>query len=157
MFTGCEDGFIRAVSIYPNKIISFLGQHSESEEVQPIQRMAFNRNRNIIATCSYDSKIRFHNVAKFVNKRSGEHIEPMAEDDEEMIEDEKDFVDMEGEDDFDDSDDDDDSFEEEGAPKKFNSKAKGGLDLGELSKAKTTKARKKMIQGQQRKNFFSDI
>ncbi len=36
ILTGAEDGFLRGVSIYPNKIIKILGNHSEDDESFPI-------------------------------------------------------------------------------------------------------------------------
>ena len=36
VLTGSEDGNLRGVSIYPSKIISILGNHSEDDEHFPI-------------------------------------------------------------------------------------------------------------------------
>lgn len=121
--------------------------------------MAYNKNRGLLATCSFDNRIKFHNVSKFldqhVNNKSATADEAMVESDpdEEPAEMEGDYEDMEDEDDDDDDDSDDDNNK---GPRNYG-KSKEGLDLASLSKKTSTKSRKKAQQAQQRKNFFSDI
>jgi WD repeat-containing protein 55 len=70
VITGSEDGFLRGVSIYPNKIISILGKHSEDDEHFPIQRVSVSHCRNFAASCSHDSSIKFYDVAAFIKGRA---------------------------------------------------------------------------------------
>ena len=69
VLTGSEDGILRGVSIYPNKIISLLGQHSEDDEHFPIQKIAISHCKNYVASYSHDSSIKFYDVSEFINKR----------------------------------------------------------------------------------------
>ena len=70
MITGSEDGFIRGVSIYPNKVLSLLGQHSDNEnENFPIERISISRCKNFVASISHDYCIKFHDISNFVDKR----------------------------------------------------------------------------------------
>jgi len=38
ILTGCDDGKLRGVSIFPNKIISTVGTHSDDENIFPIHK-----------------------------------------------------------------------------------------------------------------------
>ena len=62
ILTGCEDGKLRGVSIFPNKIIGVLGQHSDDDTVFPIQKIALSRCGNIAATSSHDESIQFYDI-----------------------------------------------------------------------------------------------
>ena len=57
LLTGCGDGKLRGVSIYPNKIVQIIGQHSDDDTIFPINKIAVNRLGNIAATCSHDESI----------------------------------------------------------------------------------------------------
>ena len=72
ILTGSEDGFLRGVSVYPNKIVSVLGNHSEDDEHFPIQKIALSNCRNFVASCSHDNSIKFYEISSFVRKR--EHL-----------------------------------------------------------------------------------
>lgn len=69
VLTGSEDGILRGVSIYPNKIVALLGQHSEDDEHFPIQKISVSHCKNFAASCSHDSSIKFYEIRDFVNKR----------------------------------------------------------------------------------------
>lgn len=70
VLTGSEDGILRGVGVYPNKIISCLGQHSEDDEHFPIQKLALSHCKNFVASCSHDSSIKFYEIVSFLKKRS---------------------------------------------------------------------------------------
>jgi len=136
VITGSEDGFLRAVGIGPNQILSLLGQHNESEDIQPITRIAQARQSHILATCSHDSAIKFHNIDKFLNKRktmtvTEEEIEMEGSEDEEN---EEDMEDM------------DDEEEEVEVKKEI-----------KFPKKTTVKQRTKEIEKDHKKKFFSNL
>lgn len=58
LITGAEDGFVRGVSVYPNKVVATLGQHEEDEHF-PITKISISHCRNFIASCSHDNSIKF--------------------------------------------------------------------------------------------------
>ena len=43
VLTGGEDGYLRAVSVYPNQIIQIIGKHSEDDQLFPIFKVAKSR------------------------------------------------------------------------------------------------------------------
>jgi WD40 repeat protein len=148
VITGSEDGYLRGVSIGPNKILSLLTPHSEGEEIEPITRISKSRDSNIIATISHDCAIKFHNIYQFLDKRRNTPIDP-AEEIEEMEmnqEDENDFEDMEGDMEEDDDDDDDENMMQIIKPKE-----------PKLPKKTSVKQRKKEIEKDTKKKFFSDM
>lgn len=57
LLTGSEDGKLRGLSIYPNKIISTIGQHSDDQTVFPINKIKITKCQNIAATTSHDESI----------------------------------------------------------------------------------------------------
>lgn len=127
MITGSEDGYIRGVSIGPNKILNYLGNHSENDEIEPITRLAVSNDQRFAASLSYDNWIKFHNISTFVDGRKGIQAEDEEEADSDMEED---------------SDDD-----EEGGKKKEE----------KMQKNVTLESRKREIQKQKKKDFFSDM
>ncbi len=69
VLTGSEDGILRGVGVYPNKILACLGQHSEDDEHFPIQKLALSHCKNFVASCSHDSSIKFYEIVSFLKKR----------------------------------------------------------------------------------------
>ena len=135
------------MSIGPNEIVSLLGQHSESEESQPISRIGVSRDQNIIATISYDSVIKFHNISHFLQKRTGMKIDAVEiETEDNMIEENE--SDMEDLEDSDDDDDDEKIMFEEIKKQEKKNKAFGKTNL---------KERQKEISKDSKKKFFSDL
>ena len=57
ILTGCDDGRLRGVSVFPNKILSTVGTHSDDENIFPIHKIAITRCKNIAATLSHDESI----------------------------------------------------------------------------------------------------
>lgn len=130
MITGSEDGYIRGVSIGPNKILNYLGNHSESDEIEPITRLAVSNDLRFVASLSYDNWIKFHNISTFVDGRKS--FQGEAEDGEE--------ADSDMEEDSDDEDEEGGNKKQPKMPKKVN-----------------LETRKREIQKQKKKDFFSDI
>ena len=59
VITGCEDGNIRAVHLYPHRFLGVVGHH---EKEMPIERMDVSSSGEIIASTSHDNKVKFWNV-----------------------------------------------------------------------------------------------
>jgi hypothetical protein len=57
LLTGCEDGKLRAVSIYPNKILSTVGKHSDDDTVFPVTKLRKSRCGSIVASVSHDESV----------------------------------------------------------------------------------------------------
>lgn len=58
LVTGSSDGIIRLVTVAPNKLVGVLGEHSED----PIERLAFDRSRRLLASASHDDTVKFWDV-----------------------------------------------------------------------------------------------
>ena len=172
ILTGSEDGFLRGVSIYPNKIVSVLGNHSEDDEHFPIQKISLSHCRNFVASCSHDNSIKFYEISRFVKKRENVNNDDLMDLDQLKFEDEEniknsrkskklknmdieeegkdeDFEDLEENDDEDDDDDDDDEEDEEEEEEK--TKEKKG------KRTKNLKSRNKEIVKEKKMEFFSDL
>lgn len=69
VLTGGEDGYLRAVSVYPNQIIQIIGKHSEDDQLFPIFKVAKSRCSQFIATTSNDSSIKFYEIQDLIQQR----------------------------------------------------------------------------------------
>lgn len=164
ILTGSEDGFLRGVSIYPNKIISILGNHSEDDEHFPIQKISLSHCKNFVASCSHDSSIKFYEISEFVHKRGNLKSEEIMDLDKIKFEDEgaikasrkgkknAENMDIEEEkmddEDFDDEESsEDEDFEEEEKEKKKRKNLR----------TKNLKTRNKEIIKEKKMEFFSDL
>ena len=95
---GSEDGFVRAFSLRPSKLLQVVGQHEENEHY-PVQSLALSRCRNIVASTSHDNSIKFYDVSQLVRQRAqprpkeeevekeSEGLERPQEDESELFED----------------------------------------------------------------------
>ena len=52
--TGCEDGNIRAVHLYPHRFLGVVGHH---EQEFPVERLDVNTSGEIIASISHDNRL----------------------------------------------------------------------------------------------------
>jgi len=68
LITGCDDGFLRGVGLFPNGIVKVLGQHEEDEQL-PITGLSMAHCQRIVASISHDNSIKFYDVSKFVSDR----------------------------------------------------------------------------------------
>eukprot|EP00455_Lapot_gusevi_P018403 TRINITY_DN2003_c0_g1_i5.p1 TRINITY_DN2003_c0_g1~~TRINITY_DN2003_c0_g1_i5.p1 ORF type:complete len:396 (+),score=105.46 TRINITY_DN2003_c0_g1_i5:58-1245(+) len=132
ILTGSSDGLIRVVAIHPFSLVGVLGEHEEF----PIERMAFSRDKNFLASCSHDQTVKFWDARDlfvqdeteegddkemehgFPQQGDGEDEDSEEDDDEEEGEEHKHDVDMDSDDDGDDDDDDSDEEEKKGQGKK---------------------------------------
>lgn len=53
--TGSSDGMIRAVNILPNRFLGIVGDHTDF----PIEDLALSHDRQILASCSQDQRVKF--------------------------------------------------------------------------------------------------
>ena len=53
VMTGCEDGNIRAVHLYPHRFLGVVGHH---EQEFPVERLDVNTSGEIIASISHDNR-----------------------------------------------------------------------------------------------------
>jgi len=90
VLTGSEDGYIRAVSISPNKVLNYVGNHSESDEIEPITRLAMSYDMKFVASLSYDNWIKFHNIANLVDERKTVNLNEEDDSDGEDMQEESD-------------------------------------------------------------------
>ena len=72
---GSEDGFLRGVSIYPNKICGILGKHSDDEEHFPIEKIGISHCKKFAGSISNDDSIQFYDISNFTNKRKNSLFE----------------------------------------------------------------------------------
>lgn len=59
VITGCEDGNVRAVHLYPHRFLGVIGHH---EDEFPIERLDVNTTGEIVASISHDNRVKFWNV-----------------------------------------------------------------------------------------------
>lgn len=60
LITGCEDGILRAVHIFPNRFIGQVGDHDGN---LPIEKMDVNGAGHLIASIGHDNKVKFWNIS----------------------------------------------------------------------------------------------
>jgi len=59
VMTGCEDGNVRAVHLYPHRFLGVVGHH---EGELPIEKMDVSGSGEMIASISHDNRVKFWNV-----------------------------------------------------------------------------------------------
>jgi len=60
LITGCEDGHIRAVHLYPHRFLGVVGHHEDSF---PVEKLDVNTTGELVASISHDNRVKFWNVA----------------------------------------------------------------------------------------------
>eukprot|EP00095_Tigriopus_kingsejongensis_P004957 maker-scaffold96_size378025-snap-gene-0.18 protein:Tk04957 transcript:maker-scaffold96_size378025-snap-gene-0.18-mRNA-1 annotation:"wd repeat-containing protein 55" len=60
IITGCEDGTLRAVHLYPHRFLGAVGHH---EGNFPIERLDVSANGEFVASVSHDQRVKFWNIA----------------------------------------------------------------------------------------------
>lgn len=64
--TGCEDGKVRAVQLLPNRIFGYLGNHGG----YTVERVRLCYDKSLIASSSYDHKIKFWDLSGIKDLKS---------------------------------------------------------------------------------------
>jgi WD40 repeat protein len=73
LITGCEDGWIRIVGIYPHSVNLFHQHEDDAEECFPISEMDMSHDCRILASISHDATISFFDLTE-----ASEQIESMG-------------------------------------------------------------------------------
>jgi len=60
VITGCEDGNVRAVHLFPHRFLGVVGHHEDSF---PVEKMDVNTTGELVASISHDNRVKFWNVA----------------------------------------------------------------------------------------------
>lgn len=60
LLTGCEDGNIRAVHLYPHRFLGVVGHH---EDNFPVEKLDVNTTGELVGSISHDNRVKFWNVA----------------------------------------------------------------------------------------------
>eukprot|EP00598_Pedospumella_elongata_P002341 CAMPEP_0184973698 /NCGR_PEP_ID=MMETSP1098-20130426/5365_1 /TAXON_ID=89044 /ORGANISM="Spumella elongata, Strain CCAP 955/1" /LENGTH=448 /DNA_ID=CAMNT_0027496169 /DNA_START=46 /DNA_END=1392 /DNA_ORIENTATION=- len=63
VITGSSDGFLRVVSLHPNKILGVIGDHEEF----PVEGMCASRDGRVLGSFAHDEVIRFWDISMFVD------------------------------------------------------------------------------------------
>ncbi|KAJ8904886.1 hypothetical protein NDN08_001400 [Rhodosorus marinus] len=72
IFTGSSDGMIRVIQLQPNKFLGLAGKHGDL----PIERLSLSCDQRVLASCSHDDVIKFHDVADFYHESDDTAQEP---------------------------------------------------------------------------------
>jgi len=59
VITGCEDGVIRAVHLYPHRFVGTVGHH---EDHFPIEKLDVSAEGDTVASISHDQRVKFWNI-----------------------------------------------------------------------------------------------
>jgi len=119
-------------------VLNYLGNHSDSDEIEAITKMSLSHDKNYVATISYDNWIKFHNISAFVEARANLTAQDFDPEDDDVDEEAK----------FDDEVEDwgDSDIEDFGETKQRIMKKKTNI-----------KERKREIEKEKKINFFSDL
>ena len=79
LITGCDDGYIRAVSILPNKVVSIINSDVEPDDCLPISKIVVKNN--LLAYVAYDEIVRIYDISELRNRE----VENYDSDDEQNI------------------------------------------------------------------------
>jgi len=60
VITGCEDGNVRAVHLYPHRFLGVIGHH---EDEFPVEKLDVNTTGELVASISHDQRVKFWNVS----------------------------------------------------------------------------------------------
>jgi hypothetical protein len=155
ILTGCDDGYVRAVNVLPNKVISIVNDDADEEDSMPVSKITI-KNNLVAFTCN-DDMVRIYDVEGYEAQVEEEEettadpeptMKETKNNDEDMKQDsdaDKQWEDIEDEIDSGDSD----SEEEKEEDKSSNLFYTG--DNHNWSKNKFT------IDQKKRKDFFSDM
>ncbi|CDJ44318.1 hypothetical protein ETH_00041235, partial [Eimeria tenella] len=62
LLAGCGDGCVRVVQLHPNRLAGILAGHGRHDN--PVERLALNSDKTLIATAAHDDRIRIHDATK---------------------------------------------------------------------------------------------
>nr|ALS04485.1 WD repeat-containing protein 55 [Acartia pacifica] len=76
LITGCEDGILRAVHLYPHRFIGQVGHH---EGGMPIEKLEVNGEGNLIASIGHDNRVKFWNISFLEKINYAKKRKPVAQ------------------------------------------------------------------------------
>ncbi|KAJ3296719.1 WD domain repeat-containing protein 55 [Rhizoclosmatium sp. JEL0117] len=171
ILTGCSDGKIRLVSIFPNKVLTSLRDHDLD---LMIERIRLNADGTVLASCSHENMVRFWDTSDL---GAGDDDEDEEEDDEDDNDDDSDEdaeesnaednedgdepeEDDQQEDDQDEAESDDEDRSEKEVPRKGKRVSKDSDDDSESEKRKPKKSEpqvKKHRPNATQNAYFGDL
>ncbi|KAJ3011674.1 UNVERIFIED_CONTAM: WD domain repeat-containing protein 55 [Siphonaria sp. JEL0065] len=92
ILTGCSDGKIRLVSVFPNKVLSSLRDHNVD---LPIEKIRLNCEGGVLGSCSHEDVVRFWDVGDLGFDEDEDDSDEIEEDSDDTgeFEDDEDAVD----------------------------------------------------------------
>ena len=75
VITGGEDGYLRAVSILPNKIVAILGDPLEVEDDIFTGEVSVSHCRNFLASCAHDDMVKIYDVSHLAIRPKDEEFD----------------------------------------------------------------------------------
>uniref|UniRef100_A0A7S3J288 Uncharacterized protein n=1 Tax=Euplotes harpa TaxID=151035 RepID=A0A7S3J288_9SPIT len=114
LITGCDDGYVRAISLLPNKVISVINSDIDAEDCLPISKVAVKGD--LLAYVATDEIVRIYDVSSLGTRVVEEYEEPPEREEreearDEELEEDKDWEEIEGQ--FDSEGEEDEEEEEE--------------------------------------------
>jgi WD repeat-containing protein 55 len=72
VITGCDDGYVRAINLLPNKVISLVNYDADEDDLMPVSKLTI-KNNLVAFTCN-DEMVRIYDLEQFQDQ--GEDEEP---------------------------------------------------------------------------------
>mmetsp|Transcript_31448 Transcript_31448/g.27809 ORF Transcript_31448/g.27809 Transcript_31448/m.27809 type:complete len:162 (-) Transcript_31448:21-506(-) len=75
LLTGCDDGYVRAINLLPNKVVSIINDDADEEDAMPVSKISIKNN--IVAFTCNDEMVRIYDIRNY--EEQGEDIEEDSE------------------------------------------------------------------------------
>ena len=66
LLTGCSDGWVRIVSLFPNKVKIFQNHADDLDEAMPITKLELSHCKKFAASISHDNAIKFYDISEIL-------------------------------------------------------------------------------------------
>lgn len=76
LLTGCSDGWVRIVSLFPNSVKIFQNHADDIDEAMPITKIELSRCKKFLASISHDNCIKFYDISEIltIGENDGEGL-----------------------------------------------------------------------------------
>lgn len=81
--TGCSDGWVRIVGLFPNAVKIFQNHAEDLDEAMPVTKIELSRCGQYLASISHDNSIKFYDLSEIIEM--AKNFDPVEQKDEEMI------------------------------------------------------------------------
>jgi len=71
LITACEDGLLRVVSVYPNKVISILNDDIDEEDHVQFSSLSISHDRQFLAAANHDYVVNLYNIGDLADVNLG--------------------------------------------------------------------------------------